>query len=290
MDASDAWAPPTAAAIQRKGRSGKNMGRACLPAVSEELERQGVEAAGAPGIWEGPSPRHEPSHSEAVRLPCFILMLTFGRTRPVVGTMPRFSGSHVGMRVARHSCYPDERVKPSPRDARVLRPLLCPVSDPSPDMSPQSQRVPNLGMKEATESPDAPLWPNPTSACAWESSWCTSQGPERVTKHGGRNHKGRDYLGPSHKARDGPLGAAGVFLSEHLRSAPAGPSSAPAPAAGPLVPPACSRHRPWAACFQLRRGQGRQRPETLPRSASPDLGAELSGSEAEEFLPALESS
>ncbi|XP_008688519.1 uncharacterized protein LOC103662638 isoform X7 [Ursus maritimus] len=43
------------------------------------------------------------------------------------------------------------RVKPSPRDARVLRPLLCPVSDPSPDMSPQSQRVPNLGMKEATE-------------------------------------------------------------------------------------------------------------------------------------------
>ncbi|XP_008688516.1 uncharacterized protein LOC103662638 isoform X4 [Ursus maritimus] len=248
MDASDAWAPPTAAAIQRKGRSGKNMGRACLPAVSEELERQGVEAAGAPGIWEGPSPRHEPSHSEAVRLPCFILMLTFGRTRPVVGTMPRFSGSHVGMRVARHSCYPDER------------------------------------------SPDAPLWPNPTSACAWESSWCTSQGPERVTKHGGRNHKGRDYLGPSHKARDGPLGAAGVFLSEHLRSAPAGPSSAPAPAAGPLVPPACSRHRPWAACFQLRRGQGRQRPETLPRSASPDLGAELSGSEAEEFLPALESS
>lgn len=84
-------------------------GRACLPAVSEELERQGVEAAGAPGIWEGPSPRHEPSHSEAVRLPCFILMLTFGRTRPVVGTMPRFSGSHVGMRVARHSCYPDER-------------------------------------------------------------------------------------------------------------------------------------------------------------------------------------
>ncbi|XP_008688515.1 uncharacterized protein LOC103662638 isoform X3 [Ursus maritimus] len=143
---------------------------------------------------------------------------------------------------------------------------------------------------DSSRSPDAPLWPNPTSACAWESSWCTSQGPERVTKHGGRNHKGRDYLGPSHKARDGPLGAAGVFLSEHLRSAPAGPSSAPAPAAGPLVPPACSRHRPWAACFQLRRGQGRQRPETLPRSASPDLGAELSGSEAEEFLPALESS
>lgn len=51
-----------------------------MPAVSEEKRQECLE------YGREQSPRHKPSCPEAVRLPCFVLMLTFRRTRPAVGT------------------------------------------------------------------------------------------------------------------------------------------------------------------------------------------------------------
>lgn len=108
------------------------------------------------------------------------------------------------------------------------------MPDPSPSPS-------------CVRSPAASHWPNPTRAHAWESSRYTSWDPEQVTKHGGRNCKGREHLRPSHKSPDGHLRAVGVLFCENQSSALARPGSAPVPGASVFVPPSCSWRHPWAA-------------------------------------------
>ncbi|XP_027446410.2 uncharacterized protein LOC113920283 isoform X2 [Zalophus californianus] len=104
---------------------------------------------------------------------------------------------------------------PSPWDARALRPLLCPASGPNPDVSSQSQHVPNLLMNCSSLAK-----PN-QSSCVGVQLMCIP-GPGAGDKAGRQEPQGKRTVGPpSHKARDGHLSAAGVFFCENLSSVPA---------------------------------------------------------------------
>ncbi|XP_073760121.1 uncharacterized protein [Callorhinus ursinus] len=107
------------------------------------------------------------------------------------------------------------RVKSNPRDARALRPLLCPASGPNPDVSSQSQHVPNLLMNCSSLAK-----PN-QSSCVGVQLMCIP-GPGAGDKAWRQEPQGKRTVGPpSHKARDGHLSAAGVFFCENLSSVPA---------------------------------------------------------------------